>query len=174
MQNLKICVAFNFQKAFMMFKFCKAVTFLICGAFFIAACASLPEGAQKPGLSIEQVSLENNEGKAAFALDVALSHNSLSALPLKKMQVTIFVNGNPAANYEENLKKVEVQPRETYHLKIKVDANLLPEVASRSLAFNRMVKVNASVMVQTIIDENKQNLEFNPTATFDGIIGHVQ
>ncbi len=174
MQNLKICVAFNFQKAFMMFKFCKAVAFLICGAFFIAACASLPEGAQKPGLSIEQVSLENNEGKAAFALDVALSHNSLSALPLKKMQVTIFVNGNPAANYEENLKKVEVQPRETYHLKIKVDANLLPEVASRSLAFNRMVKVNASVMVQTIIDENKQNLEFNPTATFDGIIGHVQ
>lgn len=158
----------------MMFKFCKAVAFLICGAFFIAACASLPEGAQKPGLSIEQVSLENNEGKAAFALDVALSHNSLSALPLKKMQVTIFVNGNPAANYEENLKKVEVQPRETYHLKIKVDANLLPEVASRSLAFNRMVKVNASVMVQTIIDENKQNLEFNPTATFDGIIGHVQ
>ena len=174
MQNLKICVAFNFQKAFMMFKFCKAVAFLICGAFFIAACASLPKGAQKPGLSIEQVSLENNEGKAAFALDVALSHNSLSALPLKKMQVTIFVNGNPAANYEENLKKVEVQPRETYHLKIKVDANLLPEVASRSLAFNRMVKVNASVMVQTIIDENKQNLEFNPTATFDGIIGHVQ
>ena len=158
----------------MNFKFCKALTCLIFCSFFIAGCASLPEGAQKPGLSIEQVQIVNNEGKAAFALDVALSHNSLSALPLKKMQVTVFVNGNPAANYEENLEKVEVQPHETYNLKIKVDANLLPEVASRSLAFNRMVKVEASVMVQTIIDENKQNLEFNPTATFEGIIGHVQ
>ena len=157
-----------------MFKVWKAGAFLVFCTAFIAGCASLPEGAQKPGLSIEQVQIVNNEGKAAFALDVALSHNSLSALPLKKMQVTVFVNGNPAANYEENLEKVEVQPHETYNLKIKVDANLLPEVASRSLAFNRMVKVEASVMVQTIIDENKQNLEFNPTATFEGIIGHVQ
>ncbi len=152
----------------------------LCAAFMasfvLTGCisSSLPEGAQKPSLEITKAAITEEDGQAVFLIGLTLRHNSLTALPVKSIKVDVFVNESPAASYQQTFTDVVVEPAADLSYEIKVKANLLEKAASSSLALNPMVKVQSSVAVFIVFAENEDEHSFNPSATFEGIIGHVQ
>lgn len=153
-------------------RLCIALPLLLAGV--LQGCASLPEGADPPELSITSVTLVNVDGQAAFDIGLDFTHHSATALPLRAMEVNVFVNGIPVADYAEPLVDTAVTPDENHHYSIRVTANRATPVAAASLALNRMVKVNASVMVRAVISRARDEQQFNSSATYEGIIGHVR
>lgn len=146
----------------------------LCAAacMLLTACSALPEGAQKPSLTIDKVYLINEEGMAYFGIDVSFEHHSPEPLNLLGLNIDVFVNGVRAAAAREEIKDQSVPNGVAQHYSLKVRGDLLGAAASRSLALNSMAMVRASVAVQAVFDRSKDNLDFNPSADFEGIIGH--
>ncbi len=135
----------------------------------LCGCQTLPEGSRRPELTIEQVSLQVQDGKPGFAVDCSLMHDSLEALPLNASEITVFLNGTQAGKLqlEENGRLLPAHQQLSLHYF--VPANL-PAAASYSLQYNRMLKIPSSVLVHLTFDQD--NLSFNPNATFEGLISH--
>ena len=55
-----------------------------------------------------------------------------------------------------------------------IKANLLNEVAAKSLQNSSYVVVDASCVITVVFDEDEENYDFNPTGSFEGLISHVQ
>ncbi len=146
----------------------------LCAAacVLMAACSALPKGAQKPSLAIDKVYLINDEGRAYFGIDVSFEHHSPQPLKLLGLNIDVFINGVKAASAREEIQDQDVPNGVTQHYSLKVRGDLLGSAASQSLALNSMTRVLASVAVQAVFDRSEDNLDFNPSADFEGIIGH--
>lgn len=152
-------------------KFLTVMAAAAFSAFMLCACQALPEGAERPDISIDSVTIAAVDGVPGFKVSCSMEHNSLTALPLQSTEITVFINGTMAARYQEPGNFKELPPNQRLTLNYFVPATLLPEVASYSLKYNRMLQLQASVLVHLSFEKDNKS-GFNPNATFEGIILH--
>lgn len=152
-------------------KFLKVLAAAACSALLLCACQALPEGAKRPDVSIDSVTIAAVDGVPGFKISCSMEHNSLTALPLQSTEITVFINGTMAARYQEPGNLRELPPNKRLTLYYFVPASLLPEAAAYSLEYNRMLQLQASVLVHLSFEKDNES-GFNPNATFEGIIEH--
>lgn len=140
-------------------------------ALLLAACQSLPDGAERPNLAVDEVRMQVVNDVPGFLVLCSVQHHSLTPLPLQSTQIKVFVNGSPAADYLEPTENVELPPNQPLRLSYFVPASQLTETARDSLRYNRMLQLQASVMVHLNFEDDEAS-GFNPNAVFEGIIAH--
>lgn len=145
----------------------------ICSAIAIAGCSSLPDGAQKPFLQINSMTLAGPNRDPGFDIAFTMEHRSLEPLQIKEYKVDIFVNGTKAASHIERPKDLLLKPGTPVKFKSFIKANLLNDVAAESLQNSSYVVVDASCVITVVFDEDEDNYDFNPTGSFEGLISHV-
>lgn len=138
----------------------------------VQGCASLPDGARRPEVKVQSVDLGQMGQIPGFYVRLGCQHNSPLALPLRAVHIQVYVNGKLASDYREELKKVQLSPKREVLLTYFAPADKLGAIAQQSL-FSPMLSVNAQVKV-TLIFEDKDSSDFNPTALYQGVItrGH--
>ncbi len=137
----------------------------------LTACSALPDGARKPQLKIQEVTLGQQEKTSGFNLTFDLRHDSPEALEVKEIRADVFVNGKQAASYVEEPENLEIGPRFDFRIIRFIPANLMAPVANQTLG-DAMVKVQNVTKVSVIFDDDEDNVSFNPTTIFQGVIGH--
>ncbi len=140
-------------------------------ALLLAACQSLPDGADRPSLQVQQVRMQVVNEVPGFMVICSVLHHSLTALPLQSARIQVFVNGSPAADYLEEMKDVELPPNQPLQLSYFVPASQMEDTARDSIKYNRMLQLQASVMVHLNFEDEEQS-GFNPNAVFEGVIAH--
>ena len=146
----------------------------ICSAMTVAGCSSLPDGSQKPFLQIDSLTLAGPNEEPGFDIAFTMEHRSLEPLQIKEYKVDIFVNGTKAASHIEEPDDLLLNPGAPVKFKSFIKANLLNEVAAKSLQNSSYVVVDASCVITVVFDEDEENYDFNPTGSFEGLISHVQ
>lgn len=140
---------------------------------FTAACSSLPDGSKKPALTINNVVIATDNKVDGFKITFTMHHNSQKSLPVDEILIDVYVNGRKAAQYIESAD-VKIEPNKNVVLSRFVKANLQGDIANWSMRQNPMLKVTATAKVAVIFDDSEKNRNFNPQATYVGVISHAE
>ncbi len=135
----------------------------------LTACQTLPEGSRRPELKIKHAALTVENNIPGFKLECSLMHDSQQSLPLLKEDVTVFINGTKAGSLSQSIPDKVLPPHQELTLSYFVPAQL-PPAAAYSLRYNRMLKLPTSILVHLTFAEGKDELHFNPNATYEGLI----
>ena len=140
-------------------------------AININACSSVPEGARKMDISIEDLSFANINNTEGFKICFNVHHSSFEPMPLEQIKIQVFVNGKEAALYTDNEKKL-LPNRVNNHFDLFIEANKLSSVAKNSLQKTPMLQIKAKAIVSLIVDEDIEDPDsrFNQSAEYEGVI----
>lgn len=140
-------------------------------AIILNACSSVPEGARKMEISINELSFANINNTEGFKLSFNVHHSSFEPMPLEQIKVSIFVNGKQAALYTDNEKKL-LPNRVNNYFDLFIEANKLSSVAKNSLQKTPMLQIKAKAIVSLIVDEDIEDPDsrFNQSAEYEGVI----
>lgn len=108
-----------------------------------------------------------------FNVTFTLHHNSLKTLSVDELHIDIYVNGRKVAEYAES-SDLKIEPNRDVVLSQFVRANLQGGIASWSMRSSPMLKVSATCKVAVIFDSSEKNKNFNPQATYVGVISHAE
>lgn len=139
--------------------------------FLGTSCSNLPEAARKIEVNIESVSFANVDSVEGFKVIYTVRHNSNEPMPLESEEITVDINGKPAAVYSNREPKA-LPNRVVNHFSVFVPANKTFEVAKESLKLSPMLQVCANTTVSLIVEDDIDDSAsaFNVKQTKNGII----
>lgn len=108
-----------------------------------------------------------------FNVTYTLHHNSQQSLSVDELHIEIYVNGRKVAEYAES-PDLKIEPNRDVVQSQFVKANLQGGIASWSMRSSPMLKVMATCKVTVIFDSSEKNRNFNPQATYVGVISHAE
>ena len=146
--------------------------YLLPASLLLTSCSSLPEGAVKPSLQITDVFITSRHGTPGFEVSFRVQHHSPEELPVEEISIEIELNGRRYADFHEE-PVLELRPGVLEEFVRFVPADQAGPAAQDALTYNSMLSARAYCKVRLLIDDDEENLDFNPEAEYRGIIYNV-
>lgn len=152
----------------------RALLLLVSLSLLLSACASLPEGADSPQLTIESLTLNEQGSTPSFVITYTLEHHSATALPLLSVTADVFVRDTKVATLTKNFSKETLPPNQKVRYQIEVPANLIGAASLDSLRNNSLVMLQGSCALNVRLTPDPKLKQFNPSRSYYGLIGVTQ
>lgn len=141
-------------------------------ALTLNACSSIPDGAKKPVLEINSITLANQDNETGFSLNFSVMHHSLTPLKLKQINADIFINDKHASKYALDYNDSYLPNDKELSYTIFIPANLLSSTAKDAIANNPLLMVQVSAAITLVFSNDESAINFNPSTNFEGLVGH--
>ena len=147
-----------------------ALVATILVGFALGGCSSLPDGARKPLLNLEEVALTTDrEGLAAATVTFTLNHASPEPLKLRTVIIELDLNGAPAARWQGKPEPALLPPGLTQRYTQLVPLDRQGPLARASLARSPMLQLSGDCRVRAVFTGDAA-ASFNPYAQYRGLV----
>lgn len=143
---------------------------LVALALTISGCASLPEGAVAPTLTIDRVSINEQGNEPKFIVNFTLEHRSATALPLYSVTADIFIRDQKVATFTQSYREEQLPPNQKLQYRLEVPVNLVGQASLDSMLNNSLLMLQGSCALSATISPDPKNQSFNPSRSYYGLI----
>lgn len=149
----------------------KFVSFIfVAVAALLSACASLPDGAVAPKLTINAITLQNQDNLPVFLVDYTIEHNSQTALPVKNISADIFIKDTRIASINQQTSDFNVPNNTVAQYQLAVPVTAAGSATVDSLLHNSLLLLEGSCALTVSFTDDPELASFRPSTSYQGFI----